>query len=188
MSFPLGSTVYQESELPLTVAISGFKCDNTVIKCHKGSVSMVGDCKYIYRCKTVGIDTVEVFIRKGYKKHRIGQQVFEVKQRPSPQANVGGLKGGTVAKSALKAQQGVGASFYIAGNHWENCTVESFSFIILRSGKLVSSTRNDGNLFNEETRAALQQVQSGDKVLVTDIKGCLQQGGGDLKTLEFTIE
>lgn len=139
VSFPINSTVYQGSEIPMTVVIAGVKCENTVVKCRKGLVSMIGNCKYIYRCKTVGIDTVEVLIRKGDKFDRIGEQVFEVRQRPLPQATIAGLKGGKIAKGALQVQQGVGAEFYIVGNHWENCTVESFNLLILRSEKLVLS-------------------------------------------------
>ena len=188
VSFPVGSTVYQGSEIPMTVVIAGVKCEKTVIKCHKGLVSMIGDCKYIYRCKTVGIDTVEVFIHKGGKMDRIGEQVFEVKKRPLPQASLAGAKGGKIAKGALQVQQGIGAEFYIAGNHWESCTIDSFNLLILRNGKLELSTRNKGNLFTEETKAVLQKVQPGDIVLITDIKGCSQQSSGELKSLEFTIE
>jgi hypothetical protein len=41
----------------------------------------------------------------------------------------------------------------------------------------------EGNIFTEETRTALQQILPEDKVLVTDIKGSLQQGRGNLKAL-----
>ena len=101
--------------MPLTVVIAGVKCENTAIKCHRGLVSMIGSCKYLYRCKNAGIDTIEVLIRKGDKMQRIGEQVFEVKERPLPQANIAGLRGGRIVKGALQAQQGVGGEFYIAG-------------------------------------------------------------------------
>jgi hypothetical protein len=188
VSFPIGSTVYAGSQLPLTVVIAGTKCENTVIKCHKGLVSMTGSCQYLYRCKNVGVDTVEVLIRKGSKMIFVGQQVFEVKPPPLPRASIAGLHGGKIVKGVLQVQQGVGSEFYVAGNHWENCTIESFRLIILRDGELVASNRNDGYLFTNDTKAVLQQVQVGDTVLVTDIKGCAQQGGGTLESLEFKIE
>jgi hypothetical protein len=170
------------------VVIEGVKCENTVINCHNGLVAMVGDCRYIYRNKTIGIDTVDVFIRKGGKLHRIGEQVIEIKPRPLPQVNISGLRGGVIQKGALQVQQGVRAEFYVAGNHWESCKVDRFDFLILRGSSLVVSTRNEGNLFSSDTKAALQQVQPGDKVIITNIKGCLDRGGGDLKTIEFIIE
>lgn len=188
VSFPIGSMVYQNSELPLTVVIEGVKCENTVIKCHIGIVTMVEACTYIYRSKTFGVDTVEVFIRKGDKLHRIGQQEFEIKPRPLPEANISGLKGGVIQKGVLQAQQGVGGQFFVAGNHWESCTIESFTLLVLRNGRLEASIRNEGNLFTNETKVALKQVKPGDKVLVTDIKGCSQFGRGDLKPLEFSIK
>lgn len=188
VSFPIGNMVCQGSELPLTIVIEGVKCGKTVIKCHKGLLSRVGGCTYVYRCNIIGVDTVEVFIRKGDKLSRIGQQVFEIKPRPKPEATISGLKGGVIKKGALKVQQGVGGYFYISGSHWEPCTIESFTFCILRNARVITSIRNDDNFFNNETKLALQQVLSGDKVLVTDIKGCLQHGGGHLEPLEFTIE
>jgi hypothetical protein len=82
ISFPIGSTVYKGSEIPLTILVEGVSCNNTVIKCHQGLVSMIGQCKYIYRCKRVGLDTIEVFTRKGQKLQRVGEQVFAVKESP----------------------------------------------------------------------------------------------------------
>lgn len=188
VSFPTNSAVYEDNELPMTVVIAGVKCENTVVKCHKGWVSMIDDCKYLYRCKTIGIDTVEVLVRKDGKMNRIGEQVFEVRPRPLPRASIAGLGGGKVSKDILRVQQGVGAEFFVAGNHWDKCTIERFSLLVLRNGKLILTTRNEGNLFNEDTKNALEQLQPGDKVLITDIKGCTQQGGGVLESLEFTIE
>lgn len=151
-------------------------------------VSMIGPCQYIYRCKTVGLDTIEVFVRNREKKKHIGEQVVVVKERPLPEANIAGLKGGTIIKGDLKVQPGVGAQYYIAGNHWESCIVESFSFIVLRNNKVVMDFHNEGNLFSDKIKAELQNLEHGDKLIIANIKGCSMQGGGNLKSLEFIIE
>src|SRR5688572_14657891 len=67
VNFPIGSTVYKESQIYLNVIIEGVSCDNTVIKTHQGRVSMVNRCEYLYSCSSSGVDTIEVFIRKRNK-------------------------------------------------------------------------------------------------------------------------
>ena len=188
VSFPINSTVYSESEILMTVVISGIKCENTAIRCHKGLVSMVEGCKYIYRSKTYGLDTIDVLIRKGNKLIKIGEQLVEVKSRSLPQASIYGLKGGTISKNILLGQQGVSGSFYIAANHWEICTIEKFDIMILRNGKILSNISNVGNNFTEETRSAINETQSGDIILVVGIIGCIDKQGGNLAPLQFTIE
>jgi hypothetical protein len=188
ISFPIGSIIYQESESLLTVLIEGVSCDNTVIKCHQGLVSMVGRCEYIYRCKRSGLDTVEVFIRKNQHLQRIGQQVFSVKERPLPKASMAGLEGGIIKKGAFLAQQGISGSWFVGGNHWENCTIESFNLLVLQGDKILSNIHNEGNYFTDETKVALKILEHGDKVLISNIKGCPTRGDGKLKTLEFEID
>ena len=188
VSFPIGSTVYQGSQIPMTVLIEGVKCGNTVIKCGQGEISEVDKCVYIYRSVSVGLDSIEVYIRKGQKLQKIGTQKFVVHERPMPEASIGGLKGGTIPKGMLRAQQGVGAYFYVGGNHWEPCKVESFNFIVLRNNKVVLDIYNEGLLFIQEVKTSIQNLAQGDRLLITNIKGCLERDGGLLKSLDFIID
>jgi hypothetical protein len=178
VSFPIGSTVYQESEILLTVLVENNSCSDMIVKCHQGKISYIEQCKYLYRCKNVGLDTIEVFIQKGKEIKRIGQQIFVVKERPHPEATVAGLKGGKIVKGFLKAQQGVGGEFFVGGNHWERCPVESFHFIVLRNNKVVLDLYNTSALFTTDVKAAMDIVEQGDKILFTNIKGCADHGNG----------
>lgn len=188
VSFPIGSTVYQNNETPLTIVIEGVSCDNTVIKCHQGLVSMIGRCKYIYRCNKIGWDTVKVFVRKGHKLQKLGEQIFEVKERPMPKGDLGGLTGGTIKKGFLLAQQGVGGHWFLGGNHWEACSIESFNFIVFKNDKVIVDIYNKGNFFTEETRVAIQNLEPGDKIIISNIKGCIANAGGNLRAMEFSID
>jgi hypothetical protein len=189
VGFPIGSTVYEGSEIPMTVVVEAIKCESTVIKCRRGLVTKYEGCKYLYQCPTVGIDTVEVFIRKAGKLQLLGIQSFVVKPRPLPRAYFGGhFNREKISKGSLLAQGGVGAEFYIAGSHWEPCTIESFTVVILREGVVIANIQNKGNAFTAETKIVLRQVQAGDKLLISDIKGCSDRGAGELKGLEFMIE
>ena len=188
VSFPIGNDVYQDSETVLTVLIEGISCDKIAIKCHKGLVSMVGRCQYIYRCKKIGMDTIEVFKQKGEKLQSIGKQIFLVKVRPSPKANLAGLDGGNIEKGSLLAQQGIGGRWFVNDNHWEGCTIDSFNFTVFKNNKLLVDIHNEGAFFLTETKAIIQKLEHNDKVLISNIKGCSGQGGADLKALEFTID
>lgn len=188
VSFPVGTPLYQNSQTELTVVIEGVSCRNTAINCHKGLVTMVADCKYIYRCRVTGTDTIEVLIRKGNKMQAIGQQIVEIKPPPLPKAYIGGYSGGKMAKPNLLAQQGVGAQFFVGGNHWESCTILSFDLLIVRNGKAITSNQNEGATFSSDSKNLLQQLQPGDKLLVMNIKGCSEYGDGEFKPLEFSIE
>ena len=185
VEFPANSTIYQESEIPVKVVVAGLSCHNTVVKCHKGSVSPAGDCMYLYICSAAGID---ILVRKGNKLSPVGVYIFEVKSLPPVRVTLGGLRGGKISRPALLAQQGLSASFFVSGNHWEECKVDSFSLLLLRNGVNISHMINKGNVFTNETTMALQQVQPGDRLLITDIKACAARSSQAINSLEFIIE
>jgi hypothetical protein len=58
---------------------------------------------------------------------------------------------------------------------------------VLRNNKVLIDYYNEGYHFTAEAKAALQDVEHGDHVLITNLKGCVE-GGGELKPLEFTID
>ena len=188
VNFPIGSNVYQGSDITLTVLIEGTKCQNTWIKSQIGEFSRLGKCQYLYRCKTVGVETIEVYIQKGQKLQKVGEQQFDVKERPIPKAMVAGLSGGIVSKGMLFAQQGVAGTFYVGGSHWEPCQIESFNFIIVTNNSVRVDIYNEGLYFIPEVKKAIETLEKNDRVLITNIKGCIERGGGMLKSLDFVIK
>jgi len=189
ISFPANTKIYERSEIPVTAVIAGTSCPNTVIKSHKGKISLVAACKYVYQSNKPGTDTIDFFIKNGRHLKRIGQQVFDVLERPAPEANLSGINGGTISKGFLLAQQGVSALFFVNGvNHWEFCEIKSFNYIVIRNDSVLLSISNAGSHFSDKVKATMKTMEHGDIILISDIEGCLFQGNKRIKPLEFTID
>ena len=106
-----------------------------------------------------------------YKGKVIGEEVYRVKSVPPPPAGVGGIKDvGVMSTGEFKAQIGIGcydeASFIPKG-----CSITFFRFRIIRNGILiVNKEYNDSQVFNDDFKATIKQIQSGDEVLFSDMK------------------
>jgi hypothetical protein len=189
ISFPANSKIYERSEIPFNAVIAGTSCSNTIIKSRNGKISQVAGCQYLYQSNKPGTDTIDFFIKNGRHLKRIGQQVFDVLERPAPEANLSGLNGGTISKGFLLAQQGISARFFVSGvNHWEFCEIKSFTYIIIRSDSVLLSIQNPGFHFSEKVKAAMKNLEHGDIILISNLEGCLFQENKKIKPLEFTID
>lgn len=189
MSFPNNSLIYNHTETPLIVAAANYDCKSIVLKCPGAKIEMVQPCMFLFTAEKVGELTMDIFIAENNDTSLTTRQLIVVKERPIPEARVAGLKGGTIRKGNLKVQQGVGAHYYISGNHWENCTIESYHVVILRDNKIIFDQFNQGNIFNAEVKKSFETLTEGDKVYFLDISGCKdRENGGNLKSLEFTID
>lgn len=189
ISFPADNSVYKNGDNFFSVAVAGVACERITIKTENGTLLKVSPCEYIYHPLKEGNTSIDVYISVGKKLKKIGSRLINIKDRPTPEAFVGGFKGGKIKKGALKAQQGIGGSWFIAGNHWENCDVVSFNVIVLRNNKIFFEHFNRGYTFNNEVKNIFKDLLKDDKVLFVNITGCIdRENGGPLKGLEFTIE
>ena len=84
---------------------------------------------------------------------------------------VGGKESGQIRRGEFLAQQGVGGMRYIAGNHWENIPIDSFSIVIIRDTVVIAQVKNKGQIFASDTRAQLNKMTANDRVLIYDVFG-----------------
>lgn len=189
VSFPNSNLIYKLEETPLEAVVAGYSCKNIIIKCPDAKIQAFQPCRYLFTPAKAGELIIDVFVIKRNDTILTGRQKVIIKERPIPEASLAGLKGGTIMKGNLKAQQGIGASFYVAGNHWESCTVTSYHVVILRDTKIIFDHFNNGNIFNSEVVQGFDKLAKGDKVCFLNISGCEnQEGNGNLKNLEFVID
>jgi hypothetical protein len=100
---------------------------------------------------------------------------------PEHKAQFGHLKQGTISKASFLAHRGVNipiAAFDMSGN----IPVRSFRIQLVRYGELMLELHNNGGVFEERNRAALQAVQKGDEVYFTEIKAVMP---GELREKEM---
>lgn len=104
-------------------------------------------------------------------------------------ARLGNIKSRSVPKKVFTAQEGVTAYIRINTSHWEPTILNSFSIIVLRDSSVVFQHKNDGKRFNSRVKAAFQELQSNDTVLIFNIQTQLPDGKTMiLDPLEFKIE
>lgn len=89
--------------------------------------------------------------------------------KPKYFASVGGKVSGTVDHRTFIAQQGVNAERYIAGNHWEPITVDSFHVIILRDNSTLFTAQNKGNRFSPYVMKGIADTKPGDRILIFNV-------------------
>jgi hypothetical protein len=109
--------------------------------------------------------------------------------RPKYVAFVGGQKSGEVVTGSFKAQQGVGAEFFVAGNHWESLQVDSFRMTAFRNNELLFTHQNIGNKFDSTLQLRIKNLKVSDKVLVYDIWATTaEQSKVFLQPLEYLLK
>lgn len=163
------NVLYIGVDNPVTIAASGGGDDkiNAVITGGGGSLTMIGNGKYIARVNSV---TDDCKISVSVDGKLAGQSGFRVRTVPESQAYVGGKPSGeNFAAGAFKAQGGVGAG--IKNFPFElQYDVVSFIFTCDTDDDIVSIP-NQGAGFSQQVRNAMNQyLQSGRTITIDDIR------------------
>lgn len=155
---------------PITVVSEGCTCADMVIEADNARLNVQPEpCKYDIVPFASGILKLRVYKKTGATKTLLGEKEFRVKRIPSPIAKVGGKSEGTMHKSMFCSQLGVIAqieNFDINARY----PVSSFTVVIVRSGNMIFERKCVGPRFDTETYNAFSKMQSGDKVVISDIK------------------
>lgn len=189
ISFPNNTLVYAGTETPMQISVSGYNCNKIHVKTDNGQIKRLENCRYYFIPDRIGETMIDVYVIKKEDTFLTGRQFLYVKNRPLPEVSIGGHKGGLIKKNEFIVQQGIAAEFYISGNHWEYCRVQSYHVIVCRGDTILFTSFNQGNIFNQDVINFFKELRTGDKVSFINIKGCENiEGGGDLKSLEFKID
>jgi hypothetical protein len=114
-------------------------------------------------------------------------------ENDKPYATIGGYtNGATVNKTALAAQGGI--SVFVKSEKKTDITntkparqykftVTSYRATIIRKGQTVASHEVQGNVFTEKTKTALKTLESGDIVLISELKAVDKASSGGVENL-----
>jgi gliding motility-associated protein GldM len=175
---------------PIEITASGTPSEKIVASISSGSlVKQGGAGNYVANVKTPGEVTISVRSTEGDGK-TLGTRKFRVKKVPDPVAVVGSDKankrGGNISKAVLSAQAGVKAEL-------ENFDFDmKFQVVSFRVSATIKGFAQDaqitGAAFNANAKQIIQQVPSGGKVYIEDIKAKGPDGTTrDLGTLCFKV-
>lgn len=86
-------------------------------------------------------------------------------------ALVCGQEGGSIARGAFLAQQGVGGMRFIANNHWEPIQIDSFLIVVQSDTVIVLKSKVIGQMFDANLRERMKVVRKGDRIIICNIYG-----------------
>lgn len=168
---------------PITVSVPGFPAEDVMVVISQGSVSPVDkkQGKYIVRVVTPGKATVGLSVKLpdgGTRK--IGDVEFRVKRIPDPEARVGDVKPGKVAKSTFAAQLGLLA--YLPAFDFD-VKFEVLSFEVVYKPLRADPTKVEvtGPRFPERVIEMMKKARPGDSFSFFEIK--VKAPDGTIRTL-----
>lgn len=171
---------YKGLENPMTVSASGVQLRDIRVKPGPNiKIKEIGKGtgKYeVYPSKNSGKTYVQVFGKKSDGTEQdFGKIEYRLGRVPSPLAEIGGQKGGTMSANAFKAQRAVFAK--LRGFPYElKFTVTSFSFVyISKKDGLQRPITVNSQFLNDprgskEVQAYMNRLAPGDRVFIEEIK------------------
>jgi len=160
-------------------------CDDLEIIFNTDTIVSETPCYFRIIPKKIGRCEVKILDKKA--NSIIGETQFYAKPLPSPQLTIDGKTKGTIPLKEMKIQMGVGAE--IIGLDIQNhFLVKSFSIMIIRNDQVVANLHNSGNMFSEEVKQAIFNVEAGDRVLFSDNSIVKQNQIEKISPTEYIIE
>jgi len=176
------NVVYRAIANPISISVPGFDASQVVVSTSVGSLSPAGQ-NGMYNIMVQPADvtkelTISVSVKADGTTKKMGEMLFRLKNIPKPTPQLGSIdfdgevepariKGGNAVFTMLK-------DFAFEGIKYD---VKNFTIIYQpKTGNSVFEIVNGSNLVPPRIRGILQNVKTGDKVLVVNIKAQGPQG------------
>ncbi|MBN1927687.1 MAG: hypothetical protein JW798_17775 [Prolixibacteraceae bacterium] len=133
-----------------------------------------------YPTGNAGIDTatiiVNVDIDGNGQLRRMGEMDFRIKNVPSPVTVVAGRSSGTISLIILRTASGVEAKMeeFEFDLQWE---ISKFDMTVISSG-YASTFHSTSNRFTEQQRTILNNLGTGDRLLIENVRGRIRSAPG----------
>ncbi|MBQ1698264.1 MAG: hypothetical protein II075_10325, partial [Bacteroidales bacterium] len=173
---------------PIDITASGVPAEKLNVSISGGSITRAGQTgSYIAQVKAPGKVNISVTANVDGQTKSLGSKEFRVKRVPDPVAKVAGKRDGTVTKAELAAQAGVKADL-------ENFDFDmKFNVVSFKVSATVKGFTQDAAsnsaAFTAQQKQIIQQVASGGKIYIEDIKAKGPDGSiRSLGTIAFKIK
>ena len=162
------NVLYAGVENPLTITVQNILPKDILVKTDNGTLSGANG-HYVFYTDTGYVANLTLYKKSSNGNVKIGVSSFRVRQLPDPPAHVGGMYGGEINSSRLKAQAGIKTdieSMY----YKKGIPIMSFTLNVIRREEYVyKEIRNEGQLFDKDVQNALSLLQNGDSVIFNNI-------------------
>jgi gliding motility-associated protein GldM len=178
---------YTGVDNPVDISIPGIPADKIYPTISNGAIHKSGK-SYIVNVSKVGTAVVSVSAEIEGKKRPMGSMQFRIKSVPDPVAKVGGLKGGSIKKNVLIAQNAVVAE--MEGFDFDlEFKVVSFTVTTAGKGGFTKDETSYTNRFTEGQKNIFQGANRGQKIFIDDIKVVGPDGSPRrLNSISFKLE
>lgn len=176
------NVIYRAIPNPISVSVPGFDASQITVSSTVGSLSSAGQNGF-YNIMVAPGDvnkelTISVSVKADGATKKMGEMMFRLKNIPKPNPQLGSIEAdGEVEAAKIKAGNAVFAllkDFAFEGIKYD---VKNFTIIYQpKTGASVVETVNGSNLVPARMKGVLQNVRTGDKVLVVNIKAQGPQG------------
>jgi len=169
VDWPPSTVAYVGADNSFSCTVEGIACKSIILSTDNGSLTKDRCNYYTFKPNHVSDSKIIVTQKKGRKSRKIGEFYIRVRNIPDPVAIIGGLYGGSIAKGALRAQTGIGASLppFLSINI--KYRVRSYSITAIRNKELLFFRSCDGYEFSEDIRNKFKELQKDDIVLFSSI-------------------
>lgn len=178
---------YVTVDNPITISLENVPCNKLSLAVDIGTLQKgLGDCQYTFTTDKPGRAVFTISKKEGAKYIEAGKVTYLVKPLPRPTAMIAGKHGGTIAVAIFKAQEGMIAR--LNGFDFDTSfKIASFQMEVVRDGKVLLSTKNNGNVFEPVARTILTHVAPGDMVAFSNIM-CFMPDKRQIELESFSID
>ncbi|MCR5455883.1 MAG: hypothetical protein K6F33_12920, partial [Bacteroidales bacterium] len=172
---------------PIDITASGVPAEKLNVSISSGNITRSGGVgSYVAQVKAPGKVNISVTANVDGQTKSLGSKEFRVKRVPDPVAKVAGKRDGTISKAELAAQAGVKADL-------ENFDFDMrFNVVSFKVSATVKGFTQDASsnsaAFTAQQKQIIQQVSSGGKIYIEDIKAKGPDGSiRSLGTIAFKL-
>ncbi|MDR1347665.1 MAG: gliding motility protein GldM [Prevotellaceae bacterium] len=173
---------------PVEISVSGVPQEKISPSCVGGQLRKEG-AGYIVTPNT-GSRTCEISVSAEVNgvRQQMKTQVFRVKKLPTPNAAVSGVTGKSATRSELASSQGLLAKMPDDFEFDLKYTVTSFRVSVTGSGGYEKEEPSNGAYFSTAQKTLFNNLRTGQRVFISDIKATGPGGAVDLATLDIRIK
>lgn len=159
--------MYMGIDNPIQIQASEIELSSIETEIDFGEVIPFGG-KYYLRFPKEGLARLKVYSRNSDGRYLVVQKTYKVVKLPNPVVTIDGKSGGSISQKILQVQDKLNTSSTLVENEGVYNILSYEVIRVHRRGK--ESVINRGYVFSYETRKLLKETNSGDLIIIDNIK------------------